>query len=272
MKEDAVAAAAALPDESRWRSLCSLLEGVADHLTGERERARAALGEAVRRSAPATPNVHTLALAQLALLELDEGEPDAASTLILQAMARADRVGLTDYPTSALLFAVAALVRARRGRVEPALRDARRCDRLLGELTDFSPWYEAETRIVAARALLLLDDIPAARRLLTEAEAHQLSSPDATALEDWRRDAERDAESVGELGGRWPLTKAELRLLHYLPSHLSFREIGAELFVSTNTVKTQAQSIYRKLAVSSRAEAVACAKTAGLISGSQTAS
>ena len=218
MRKDAVAAAAALPDESPWRSLCSFLEGVADHLTGERERARTALDEAVRRAAPATPNIHTLALAQLALLEIDEGDADAASTLMLQATAQADRVGLIDYPTSALLFAVAALVRARHGRVERALRDARRCDRLLGELNDFSPWYEAESRIVAARALLLLDDVPSARRLLTEAEARQRSTPDATVLEDWRREAERDAESVGELGGRWPLTKAELRLLHHLPS------------------------------------------------------
>ena len=271
MRKDAVAAAAALPDESRWRSLCSLLEGVADHLTGERRRARMALGEAVRRAAPATPNIHTLALAQLALVEIDEADAGAASTLILQATAQADRVGLIDYPTSALLFAVAALVRARHGRVEHALRDARRCDRLLGELTDFSPWYEAETRIVAARALLLLDDVPSARRLLTEAEAHLRSTPDATVLEDWRREAERDAESLGDLGGRWPLTKAELRLLHHLPSHLSFRQIGEQLFVSTNTVKTQAQAIYRKLGVSSRAEAVGTAQAAGLIPSTEAA-
>jgi LuxR family transcriptional regulator, maltose regulon positive regulatory protein len=265
MRKDVVAAASALPDESRWRSVCSFLEGVADHLTAERVRARTTLGEAVRRAAPATPNIHTLALAQLALLEIDEDDADAASTLTLQAMAKADRVGLVDYPTSALLFAVAALVRARHGRVEHALRDAKRCDRLLGELTDFSPWYEAETRIVAARALLLLDDVPSARRLLNEAEAQLHSTPDATVLEDWRREAERDAESVGELGDRWPLTKAELRLLRHLPSHLSFREIGEELFVSTNTVKTQAQAVYRKLGVSSRAEAVATAQAAGLV-------
>jgi LuxR family maltose regulon positive regulatory protein len=270
MSQDVVAAGAALPDESRWRSVCSFLEGVADHLTGERVRARATLGEAVRRAAPATPNIHTLALAQLALLEIDEGDADAASTLTLQATAKAERVGLIDYPTSALLFAVAALVHARHGRVEHALRNARRCERLLDELADFSPWYEAETRIVAARALLLLDDVPAARRLLAEAEAHQRATPDATVLEDWRCEAERDAESVGELG-RWPLTKAELRLLRHLPSYLSFREIGEQLFVSTNTVKTQAQAVYRKLGVSSRAEAVATAQAAGLIPSAEAA-
>ena len=61
------------------------------------------------------------------------------------------------------------------------------------------------------------------------------------------------------------MSPAELRLLHFLPTHLSFREIAEELFVSANTVKTQARSIYRKLGVSSRAEAVACARTAGLL-------
>ena len=65
--------------------------------------------------------------------------------------------------------------------------------------------------------------------------------------------------------GRWPLSPAELRLLHFLPTHLTFREIADDLFVSANTVKTQARSIYRKLGVSSRAEAVDCARAAGLL-------
>ncbi len=56
-----------------------------------------------------------------------------------------------------------------------------------------------------------------------------------------------------------------------MPTHLSFREIADESFVSTNTVKTQARSIYSKLGVSSRAEAVACARTAGLIGDDSTA-
>jgi LuxR family maltose regulon positive regulatory protein len=50
-----------------------------------------------------------------------------------------------------------------------------------------------------------------------------------------------------------------------MPTHLNFREIAEELFVSPNTVKTQARSVYLKFGVSSRAEAVACARTAGLL-------
>ncbi len=61
------------------------------------------------------------------------------------------------------------------------------------------------------------------------------------------------------------MTNAELRTLQYLPSHLSFREIGERIHVSPNTVKTQAQAVYRKLDASSRAEAVVRARDAGLL-------
>ena len=65
-------------------------------------------------------------------------------------------------------------------------------------------------------------------------------------------------------GADWVLTTAELRVLRYLPSHLSFRQIAERLCVSPNTVKTHARGIYRKLGVSSRGEAVDRARAAGL--------
>ena len=52
------------------------------------------------------------------------------------------------------------------------------------------------------------------------------------------------------------MTTAELRVLHFLPSHLSFPEIAARLCVSPNTIKTHARAVYRKLDATSRAEAV----------------
>jgi len=52
------------------------------------------------------------------------------------------------------------------------------------------------------------------------------------------------------------LTSAELRLAPLLATHLSFPEIGAQLFLSQNTVKSQAVSIYRKLGACSRTQAV----------------
>jgi LuxR family maltose regulon positive regulatory protein len=54
-------------------------------------------------------------------------------------------------------------------------------------------------------------------------------------------------------------------VLRLLPTRLSLREIGSELYVSQNTVKTHVRSIYRKLAASSRADAVARARELGLL-------
>jgi ATP/maltotriose-dependent transcriptional regulator MalT len=53
-----------------------------------------------------------------------------------------------------------------------------------------------------------------------------------------------------------PLTMRERAVLRLLTSRLSLREIGAELHVSLNTVKSHTRAIYRKLAVSSRQQAV----------------
>jgi LuxR family maltose regulon positive regulatory protein len=77
---------------------------------------------------------------------------------------------------------------------------------------------------------------------------------------------QRQVETMrGDMIGASTLTTAELRLLPLLTTHLSFREIGAQLFVSHNTVKTQAISIYRKLDATSRSEAVDRAVRVGLL-------
>jgi LuxR family transcriptional regulator, maltose regulon positive regulatory protein len=70
------------------------------------------------------------------------------------------------------------------------------------------------------------------------------------------------------VAGSTTLTMAELRLLPLLTTHLSFREIGARLFISQNTVKTQAISIYRKLEATSRSEAIERATAIGLLGSS----
>jgi len=61
-----------------------------------------------------------------------------------------------------------------------------------------------------------------------------------------------------------PLTEREIAVLHLLGGTLSLREIGQELFVSANTVKTHTQAIYRKLGVSSRTEAVEQGRELGI--------
>src|SRR5205085_2434582 len=64
------------------------------------------------------------------------------------------------------------------------------------------------------------------------------------------------------------LSDREQAILRYLPTPLSNREIAAELFVTTNTVKTHLRSIYRKLDVAARRGAVDRARDLRLISAS----
>jgi LuxR family maltose regulon positive regulatory protein len=61
------------------------------------------------------------------------------------------------------------------------------------------------------------------------------------------------------------LTAAELRIVPFLPTYLTFQQIAARLFVSRNTVKSHTAAIYRKLGVASRAEAIEQLQELGLL-------
>jgi DNA-binding CsgD family transcriptional regulator len=61
------------------------------------------------------------------------------------------------------------------------------------------------------------------------------------------------------------LTHGETRVLHYLPTHLSAREIADELYLSVNTVKTHQRHLYQKLGARSRTQAVEQARALGLL-------
>ena len=61
------------------------------------------------------------------------------------------------------------------------------------------------------------------------------------------------------------LTSREIDVLGWLDSDLSVAEIGEQLFVSTNTIKTHLKNIYAKLGARSRYEAVVVAKERGLL-------
>jgi LuxR family maltose regulon positive regulatory protein len=65
------------------------------------------------------------------------------------------------------------------------------------------------------------------------------------------------------------LSEAELRVVRYLPSNLKAPEIAAELFVSSNTVRTHLRHIYSKLDAHSRKEAVDRARELGLLAPSR---
>jgi LuxR family maltose regulon positive regulatory protein len=245
-------------------SMCRLIEGVGLHLRGLREEAREKLVDGARRGAVGAPNVQVLCLSQLALLAIEEDDWTLAEMLASQARAQVDRSGLGEYPMMALALAVSALVRSRTGRVEEAAVDLRHGQGLLDQLEEFPPWYVGETWVALARTAARLDDAPAATRMLAEAARVLKQTPDAVVLGEWIEQTARAIETVSA-SAFGDLTPAELRVLQFLPTHLSFPEIAGQVFVSANTVKTQAQGVYRKLGVSSRGEAVERARAAGLL-------
>jgi LuxR family transcriptional regulator, maltose regulon positive regulatory protein len=110
-------------------------------------------------------------------------------------------------------------------------------------------------------------DLPGARALVDQARELVDQSTDPGMLPSMLEQVE---EALGSRPRRRvqmaaPLTERELVVLRLLPTRLSTREIGRELSVSVTTVRSQVQSIYRKLQVNSRAEAVAQARQLGLL-------
>lgn len=253
--------------DSAWCPLYMFLYGTALHLGGDRAAGSRLLAEAADLSAAAAPSVMTTCLAQAAMIAVEQRDWEAAVDLTDRAREVIEERGLADYPVSALAFAASAAVRAHKGRVDEAKRDLRRGTDLLAALGDFIPWYGAEVRILLAYASLWLADITGGRTLLAEASRLARRTQGAVIFQQWFDDAWSYMDEMAEisLAGPSSLTIAELRILRFLPSHRSFREIAAQLGVSANTVKTQAHAVYRKLGAASRSEAVARALDAGLL-------
>jgi LuxR family maltose regulon positive regulatory protein len=128
-------------------------------------------------------------------------------------------------------------------------------------------------RIEFARVRLALGDAEGVVRLLDEVDAIFARRPRLGVLRDDAVEIRARVEAQsGRTDGRMStLTAAELRLLPLLATHLSFREIAERLYVSRNTIKTQAISVYRKLGVSSRGEAIGRASDLGLVAGETSA-
>lgn len=253
-------------ENSPFRAIAYAIEGTGLRLLGDADRARARLEEGVNLGT-LVPGSATTCLAELALLAIADDDWSDARRHIERAIDTVSQSELGERPAQATVFATSALVHARGGATAAARTDANRARRLLSQLNSAMPWTAIEGRLVLARTELMLGDLEAARLLETEAEELLRRFPDAGSLAD---DQERIAKAVqaasGEVGpGVVPLTTAELRVLRYLPTHLSFQAIAEELFVSRNTVKTQAIAIYRKLGVSSRGDAVASATALGLL-------
>jgi LuxR family maltose regulon positive regulatory protein len=133
------------------------------------------------------------------------------------------------------------------------------------------PWFNVIARIPLVRTALLLDDRDLCRLLLREAEHHARfeQRPLDTAPSGAMRCLAQLRQQVDAMhlpaAGASALTEAELRVLRLLPTNLSLGEMATRLFVSRNTVKSHAASIYRKLGASNRSQAVEAAAAAGLV-------
>jgi len=267
MKQTAQRAYELEPDNSPWRPVLCSLAGIAEHLTGNRVRAIHALEQAVDLAGRAKPELAALCLAQRAMIAIEQHDWELAHELTDEAGAMIVAHELGEEPMMAIVFAACAAARAHEGRAAEAKADLGNSMDLLVALGDFIPWYGAETRILLAHASLWLADVVGARTLLAQASRLARRTPDAVIFERWFDDAWSHMDSLAEtsLAGPSSLTIAELRVLRFLPSHRSFREIAAQLGVSANTIKTQAHAVYRKLGVASRSEAVARAHEAGLL-------
>ncbi|HTA33201.1 MAG TPA: LuxR C-terminal-related transcriptional regulator [Solirubrobacteraceae bacterium] len=254
-------------ENSPWRPASCLLRGISDRLKGESARAREMLGEGARRGAIVSSGIQSHCLAQLAVMAGEEQDWDSAADLVARAGEALHAARLEDRPTSALVFASSAWIGSQRGRSDEAKRDLARSLHLLTALKDFIPWYEIETRVLIARTAIRLADVPLARTQLSQASRLARRTPDVAVFRVWFDDAwgRLDGLSAAALDGPSSLTMAELRILRFLPTHLSFREIGGRLHVSTNTVKSQVHAVYRKLDAASRSEAVEHASSLGLI-------
>lgn len=244
---------------STVRATAAATLGQALWLAGDAAGALATLEPRVGTMSHPSPRSWSLSVMALAAGEAD---PERASRLARHARRLAGRTGA---PWLDEVLAHQALADALRRRARHA--EARQVLDRAEELTASRPGtlHHATTLLLRAELDLAVRDRRSAAHALTETRALLDLHPDAAGL------TSRVARLAATLDRRPDVlrgsapTPAEQRLLRLLPSELSRREIGAELFVSVDTVKTHLRRLYRRLGVETRAEAVAVARERGLL-------
>ena len=236
-------------------------------IEGDIADARAFTEEALERpEVTARPHGFVYALATRALIESERGDPTTAEGEARRALAEAEAAGVAHDATGGVAHVALAAALAAQGRFAEAEREA-----LLGEELRRTPEPEG-THLLA---LLVLAGIRAQRGRMTTAAADLDVVRRALARFSDAGRLPALADAVDELIGAVDTTTvdgapsaAELSVLELLATDLSRREIGSRLYLSVNTVKTHTRSLYRKLGVSSREDAVARAAALGLLDAS----
>jgi LuxR family maltose regulon positive regulatory protein len=268
MLDDAERAVDGLDAMDPWLIPALSVLGVAQYLSGHDVDAAVTLDRAIDEATArnASPTAASIGAAIRAVVSIDRDDWAAAerSVRVGQEMVAANHLG--EHSPGIAIDAVAARVAAHASDHATARAHIMHSQRIRPVLNQAIPWLAVRTRLDLAKAHLALADPAGARTLTLEVRDVMTRRPKLGVL-----GPEADAlhARLEQVRGGSPsastLTIAELRLLPLLSTHLTFREIGERLFVSANTVKSQAISIYRKLDATSRSEAIERAAQAGLI-------
>ena len=266
MRADADEAAQRLAAANIVAPTAALCQGVARILSGDPDGADAYLVNAASVAGEVGAyETRSQALGERSLLAMARGDWSQAEALAGQASAALGQIGMG----TLLDCAVQARAALHRGDVPAVRRQLVSAQRLRPMVTYAMPHLAVQARIELSRVHLALADIAGARTLMREIDELLKHRPDLGTLVGEARTLRTrlSAERAPAVPGASSLTGAELRVLPMLATHLSFPEIGADLFLSPHTVKSQAMSIYRKLGASSRSEAVTRSRELGLLEG-----
>jgi LuxR family maltose regulon positive regulatory protein len=270
MRADADEAARKFAAENLVRPAAKVQQGIARVVSGDLKGADELLQDAV--SAAEEIGAHellALTLCEQSLAAMARNQWNRADVLVKQAGAVLRGAGIEDNYLTPLIYAAQARLAAHRGDTQAARQQLVGAQRLRHLLTYALPCLAVQARIELTRVYLGFADLAGARTLMREIDDLLKRRPGLGTLV-----GEAEALRIqivkargSGVAGASALTAAELRLLPLLSTHLSFADIGAELFVSPNTAKTHAVSIYRKLGAGSRSQAVARARELGLLEG-----
>jgi LuxR family maltose regulon positive regulatory protein len=266
MRRDAQIAWEGLCPASPYRATMLYTEGISYLLQDDLDAAAPVLVRAfdVATDANALP-LAALILAERCIVAAQRDRWTEVVTLAQHAVTLVEAGHFEDYWTSALVYAWAARAASYRKDIPQAQYYAGRAARLRPLLTYALPVVSVQALLELARCYIALADPGGAAAALGQVRNILQQRPDLGVLSKQAKELQSALVKIKAVAaGASSLTAAELRLLPLLSTHLSFPEIGERLYLSTNTVKSQAYSLYRKLGVSSRSQAVARTRELGL--------
>ena len=238
----------------RWLIQGNLQIGNANLLLGQPEEAVAAVRAALMLTAgtPGVSGVMTVCLACLAFASAETGNWSEARRSAREAVAVSASEGLDHTFLGGIAFTARAMVLAHDSdfdRASAELAKARHTNRLFGA----TRWLNADLNLRWGDVSLVLGDRLGAQEHADVARAALHGYPDPGGLPSRLAELDRRIGSFSDLH----LTPAEIRILPFLATHLSIKQIAARLHVSSATVKTHVSSVYAKLDATTRSEAVA---------------